>query len=52
MYSTILLVTVIVILFLMMCLSTYNDYARGDGMDKMMPDLVFGLLLGCHFTVI
>ena len=40
-----------IILFLMMCLSTYNHYALGDGMDKMTPDLVFGLLLACRYIV-
>ena len=40
-----------IILFVMMCLSTYNHYALGDGMDKMTPDLVFGLLLACRYIV-
>ena len=40
-----------VILFVVMCGGVYTHYALQDGIEKMTPALVFGLLLGCRFIV-
>ena len=40
-----------VILFGMMCGAVYIHFALKDGIEKMTPALVFGLLLGCRFIV-
>jgi len=40
-----------VLLFIVMCGAVYGHYALSDGMDKMTPALVFGLLLACRFVV-
>ena len=40
-----------VILFFNMVGAIYSHYALKDGMDKMTPALIFGLLLGCRFIV-
>ncbi|KAI0217852.1 hypothetical protein LSAT2_030420 [Lamellibrachia satsuma] len=40
-----------VILFALMCGAVYTHYALKDGIEKMTPALVFGLLLGCRFIV-
>lgn len=40
-----------VILFLLMCCSAYSHYAIKDGLDKMTPECIFGLLLACRFIV-
>lgn len=40
-----------IILFLQMCGAVYTHYALKEGMDKMTPALVFGLLLGCRYIV-
>ena len=40
-----------IILFFIMAGAVYTHYALKDGMDKMTPALVFGLLLGCRFVV-
>ena len=34
-----------------MCGAVYGHYVLKDGMDKMTPALVFGLLLACRFVV-
>jgi hypothetical protein len=40
-----------VLLFLNMLGAVYVHFALKDGMDKMTPALIFGLLLGCRFIV-
>lgn len=40
-----------IILFIAMCGAVYTHYALKEGVDKMTPALVFGLLLGCRFIV-
>lgn len=40
-----------VVLFLLMCCSAYSHYAIKDGLDKMTPECIFGLLLACRFIV-
>ena len=39
------------ILFITMLGAVYTHFALKDGMDKMTPALIFGLLLGCRFIV-
>ena len=39
------------VLFVLMCGAVYTHWALKDGMEKMTPALVFGLLLGCRFIV-
>lgn len=34
-----------------MCCSGYSHYAIRDGLDKMTPECIFGLLLACRFVV-
>ena len=38
-------------LFVIMCGAVYGHYMLKQGMDKMTPALVFGLLLACRFVV-
>jgi len=40
-----------IILFMVMSGAVYGHYALKEGMDKMTPALVFGLLLACRFIV-
>jgi hypothetical protein len=40
-----------ILLFIIMCGAVYGHYALKEGMDKMTPALVFGLLLSCRFVV-
>ena len=39
------------LLFFVISLSVYTHWASNNGMDKMTPALVFGLLLACRYIV-
>ncbi len=40
-----------ILLFVQMCGAVFTHYMLKEGMEKMTPALVFGLLLGCRYVV-